>query len=94
MVGLDIGAQGGFNSDDFFPKKYNHFFQAVLVDPLSNSLINESDKQNCQIITTEKDFYRVRKFKFDKLKYLKVKLEINEKEKLVNKIINYYDQNH
>ncbi len=44
LVGLDIGAQGGFNSDDFFPKKYNHFFQAVLVDPLSNSLINESDK--------------------------------------------------
>ena len=33
LVGLDIGAQGGFNSDDFFPKKYNHFFQAVLVDP-------------------------------------------------------------
>ena len=23
LVGLDIGAQGGFNSDDFFPKKYN-----------------------------------------------------------------------
>ncbi len=59
-----------------------------------SKLINESDKEDCQIITTEKDFYRVRKFKFDKLKYLKVKLEINEKEKLINKIINYYDQNH
>ena len=59
-----------------------------------SKLINESDKQDCQIITTEKDFYRVRKFKFDKMNYLKVKLEINDKEKLVNKIINYYDQNY
>ena len=22
LIGLDVGAQGGFNSDEFFPKKY------------------------------------------------------------------------
>ena len=26
IVALDIGAQGGFNSDNFFSKKYNSFF--------------------------------------------------------------------
>ena len=25
IISLDIGAQGGFNSDNFFPKKYNFF---------------------------------------------------------------------
>ena len=27
MVGLDVGAEGGFNSDNFFPKKYNKYFK-------------------------------------------------------------------
>ena len=58
------------------------------------NMLNIAKKNNYELVTTEKDFYRVRKFKFDKMNYLKVKLEINDKEKLVNKIINYYDQNH
>ena len=45
LIGLDIGAQGGFNSDNFFLRKYNQFFDKILVDPLSNSLINEKDKR-------------------------------------------------
>tara|TARA_Y100000816_G_scaffold289927_1_gene277454 strand:+ start:843 stop:1781 length:939 start_codon:yes stop_codon:yes gene_type:complete len=43
LIGLDIGSQGGFNSDNYFPKKYNNFFQRILVDPLNNSLKNEKD---------------------------------------------------
>ena len=43
LIGLDIGSQGGFNSDNYFPKKYNNFFQKILVDPLNNSLKNEKD---------------------------------------------------
>jgi len=43
LIGLDIGAQGGFNSDSFFPKIYNKYFQSILVDPLSNSLKKERD---------------------------------------------------
>ena len=41
---LDVGAQGGFNSDNFFPKKYNIFFEDILVEPLkseSNKLKNK-----------------------------------------------------
>jgi FkbM family methyltransferase len=44
LIGMDVGAQGGFNSDDFFPKKYNKYFQSILIDPLNNSLKNEEGK--------------------------------------------------
>ncbi len=26
LIGMDVGAQGGFNSDKFFPEKYNKYF--------------------------------------------------------------------
>ena len=26
IISLDVGAQGGFNSDKFFPSRYNFFF--------------------------------------------------------------------
>ena len=44
LIGLDVGAQGGFNSDKFFPEKYNKYFESILVDPLKNSLKNEESK--------------------------------------------------
>ena len=34
IIALDIGAQGGFNSDNFFSKKYNCFFEEVLIEPI------------------------------------------------------------
>tara|TARA_B100001248_G_C27354636_1_gene443151 strand:- start:445 stop:1389 length:945 start_codon:yes stop_codon:yes gene_type:complete len=34
IVALDVGAQGGFNSDNFFPSKYNQFFKSILVEPI------------------------------------------------------------
>ena len=34
IISLDVGAQGGFNSDNFFPNKYNHFFENILVEPI------------------------------------------------------------
>ena len=34
IIALDVGAQGGFNSDEFFSKKYNNFFEPVLVEPI------------------------------------------------------------
>ena len=36
LVALDVGSQGGFNSDEFFPSKYNNNFQ-ILVDPFNSS---------------------------------------------------------
>lgn len=65
LVGLDVGAQGGFNSDNFFPKKYNKYFESILVDPFKDSLEN---KQGNHIINkglwsskTSKNFYVLNK---------------------------------
>ena len=40
IIALDVGAQGGFNSDNFFSKKYHCFFDDILVDPIKT----DSDK--------------------------------------------------
>ena len=45
LIGLDVGAQGGFNSDEFFPKKYNKYFNSILVEPLMNALKDEQQKK-------------------------------------------------
>ena len=42
LIALDVGAQGGFNSDIFFPKKYNDFFEPILVEPIKS----EAEKLN------------------------------------------------
>ncbi len=34
ILALDVGAQGGFNSDNFFSKKYNYFFEDILIEPI------------------------------------------------------------
>ena len=36
IISLDVGAQGGFNSDNFFPSKYNIFFENILVEPIES----------------------------------------------------------
>ena len=45
-------------------------------------------KNNFKLITTEKDFYRIRNYDSKKLGYLKVDLEIGEKNKFINEIMN------
>ena len=44
LIVMDVGAQGGFNSDEFFSKKYNKFFDTILVDPFKDSLKREQGK--------------------------------------------------
>jgi len=44
IIALDVGAQGGFNSDKFFPQKYNFFFEDILIEPIkteAEKLINK-----------------------------------------------------
>ena len=36
IISLDVGAQGGFNSDKFFPSKYNCFFKKILIEPINS----------------------------------------------------------
>jgi len=42
---------------------------------------------------TEKDYFKINNYKLEKINYLKVLLEINEKEKLIKKINSLYDKN-
>ena len=52
-------------------------------------MIDQSIKNNFEIITTEKDYYRIKKFNFKKINYLKVTLNILEKEKFMKQILKY-----
>ena len=36
LISLDAGSQGGFNSDTFFPKLYEKYFDTILVDPIKD----------------------------------------------------------
>ncbi len=49
-------------------------------------IIKNADEDKLKVIMTEKDYFKIKKFGFDSLNYLKVSLEIHEKEKLINKI--------
>ncbi|MDC0937643.1 tetraacyldisaccharide 4'-kinase [Pelagibacteraceae bacterium] len=56
-------------------------------------IINKAEKENYQIIMTEKDYFKISKYKFNKIKYLKVKLEIDNKKELMRRILNVYNKN-
>ena len=42
---------------------------------------------------TEKDFFRIKKFNFKNIRYLKVRLEIDNYDLFINKILQTYDKN-
>ena len=52
-------------------------------------MIDESLEYNLELITTEKDYFRISEHGFKNIKYLKIKLEIFEKDKLINEILNH-----
>ena len=45
IIALDIGAQGGFNSDKFFSSRYNIFFEDILVEPIESEAQKLKDKK-------------------------------------------------
>lgn len=49
-------------------------------------IIEDAESKDCQIIMTEKDFYKVNEYQLKELDYVKVSLEVDKKEKLLNKI--------
>ena len=44
-------------------------------------IIEHAKKNDFQIIMTEKDYYKIKDFDLENIKYLKVKLEIESKKK-------------
>ncbi len=94
-----LAVAGIANPENFFMllKKNNLKIEKKLVFPdhhrftkkdLQN-IIKIATKNNLKIITTEKDFFKIEDFKLSEFNYLKVSLQIFEKEKLLYKIKNY-----
>ena len=50
LFALDIGAQGGFFNASIFPKKYNNFFEHVMVEPISDEA-KKLIKENYKVIS-------------------------------------------
>ena len=68
-----------------FPDHYNFSKTEIL------EIINEANKSGYQILTTEKDFLRIKKFNFKEIKFIKNELVINQFQKLINKILTLHD---
>ena len=52
-------------------------------------MIDVAKKNDFELITTEKDFYRIKDYGFNEIKYLKVDLIIKEKNRFINEIISH-----
>lgn len=51
-------------------------------------IIDDSIKNNLQIITTEKDYYRIKDYGLKSIEYLKLEIQMKDKDKFINKILN------
>ena len=56
-------------------------------------IIIRAEKNNFEVIMTEKDFFKIKDFNFKKINYLKVELQIKEKRKFLERIIKTYENN-
>ena len=68
-----------------FPDHYSFSFNQI------KKIVEEAKKENLQIITTEKDYYKIKEFNINEIEYLKVDLVINKKKEFLNKLQEYYD---
>ena len=56
------------------------------------NIVEEANNKNYQIVTTEKDYFKVKNFDINNIQYLKVELEIDNKEKFLKSVIKLYDK--
>ncbi len=68
-----------------FPDHYKYSTKDI------NNIISISKELNCKIITTEKDFMRLKKNNNDDIKYIKVDLEILNEKKFLKDISKLYE---
>ena len=50
LIALDVGAQGGFFNANIFSKRYNNFFDPILVEPIPNEA-NKLKNKNYKVIS-------------------------------------------
>ena len=58
-----------------------------------NYILKLTKENNYHIVTTEKDFYKIKEPDNKMFKFLKISLEIEKKEELIDLIINSYNEN-
>ena len=66
-----------------FPDHYE--FKKKEIEQITRDAVNN----NLDLITTEKDFYRVKDYGFKDLRYLKVDLKIEEKNKFITEVLKH-----
>ena len=66
-----------------YPDHYNYSLKEL------HKLIDYSLKNNLKLITTEKDFFRIKNFQLSQIKYLKIKLKILNKDTFESEVIKY-----
>ena len=54
-------------------------------------IINESLEKNLMLLTSEKDYYRIKKYNFKNIKYIKIKLKIAREDEFLKKLTILYD---
>ncbi len=52
------------------------------------NMIEECTKSKFELVTTEKDYWRIKKFNFKRVKYIKLRLDIIKKKELMQNILN------
>ena len=57
------------------------------------NILKDAKKQHLKIIMTEKDYFKIKNYKIDKIEYLKVSLKIKSQKKLIARIKKIYDEN-
>ena len=55
-------------------------------------IIDYANKHDLEVLTTEKDYYRIKDYSVNNINYLKLKLEIKDRERLIQKILKVYDK--
>ena len=64
----------------FFPDHYQFQKQELL------RIINFAKINNLKILTTEKDYLRIKKFKLKEIRFCSIELKIFDEKKLINEI--------
>ena len=63
-----------------FPDHYK-FKKSEILD-----IIKMAKNNDCKLIMTEKDYFRIKEFNLEEIEFLKVELEIKNKDQLIKKI--------
>ena len=69
------------------------YFQITTNLQKRNTIFVEAEKENLRVIMTEKDYFKVKKYNLNEIRYLKISIELKEEEKFFENINRLYEKN-